>query len=164
EGNLLAAAQEVDKLVVLHGEGRLDAATLENLVADSTRFDVFKLADAAFGGDAARAVRILQGLQAEGDEIIALMGWLVNQLELALRLALARDFAAQAKAERLWDSRQKLFRAALRRAPREHWQHCLARAARIDRMAKGRENGDPWREAQRLVVAIAQPRVVGAST
>ncbi len=162
EGNLLAAAQEVDKLAVLHGEGRLDAATLENLVADSTRFDVFKLAEAAFGGDAARAVRILQGLEAEGDEVIALMGWLVNQLELALRLALARDFAAQARAEHLWKAREQMFRAALRRAPREHWQQCLARAARIDRMAKGREAGDPWREAQRLVAAIAQPRMAGA--
>jgi len=162
EGNLLAAAQEVDKLAILHGEGRLDAAAMESLVADSTRFDVFKLADAAFGGDAARAVRIMQGLEAEGDEVIALMGWLVNQLELALRLALARDFAAQARAEHLWPARQQLFRAALRRAPREHWQHCLARAARIDRMAKGRELGDPWREAQRLVAIIAQPRAADA--
>lgn len=162
EGNLLAAAQEVDKLAMLHGEGKLDAATLESLVADNTRFDVFKLAEAAFGGDAGRAVRIIEGLQAEGDEVIALMGWMVNQLELALRLATARDFAAQARAEHLWQSRQNLFRAALRRAPREHWQRCLARAARIDRMAKGRERGDPWREAQRLVVAIADPRVAGA--
>ncbi len=162
EGNLLAAAQEVDKLVMLHGEGTLDAATLEKLVADSTRFDVFKLTDAALGGDAARAVRIVAGLQSEGEDLVALMGWMINQLELALRLASARDFAAQAKAERLWPARQQLFRAALRRAPREHWQQCLARAARIDRMVKGREYGDPWREAQRLVVAMAQPRVAEA--
>ncbi len=162
EGNLLAAAQEVDKLVMLHDGGRLDAATLESLVADSSRFDVFKLADAAFGGDAARALRIVEGLEAEGEELIALMGWIVNQLELLLRLALARDFAAQASTERLWPARQQLFRGALRRAPRAHWQQCLARAARIDRMAKGRAAGNPWREAQRLVLAIAQPRRVGA--
>lgn len=162
EGNLLAAAQEVDKLAILHGEGQLDAATLESLVADSTRYDVFKLTDAAFGGDTARAVRIIEGLQAEGGEVIALMGWLVNQLELILRLALARDFAAQARSERLWPARQQLFRSALRRAPRQHWQDCLARAARIDRMAKGRATGNPWREAQRLVVAIANPRQAGA--
>lgn len=161
EGNLLAAAQEVDKLAVLHGEGTLDAATMEDLVTEGARFDVFKLTDAAFAGDAARALRIIQGLQAEGHELIALMGWLVNQLELALRLALAADFGAQAKTERLWQAREKLFRAALQRAPREHWQRCLTLAARIDRMTKGREYGDPWREAQRLVAAIAQPRVAG---
>jgi DNA polymerase-3 subunit delta len=158
EGNLLAAAQEVDKLAVVHGEGRLDASALENLVADSTHFDVFKLAEAAFAGDAARAVRILAGLEAEGEELIALMGWLINQLELALRLSLADDFAAQARAERLWPARQRVFHTALRRAPRGHWQQCLARAARIDRIAKGRESGDGWREAQRLAVAIAEPR------
>ncbi|MET0330954.1 MAG: DNA polymerase III subunit delta, partial [Dyella sp.] len=147
EGNLLAAAQEIDKLLVLHGQGRIDAAEMESLVADSARYDAFKLTDAAFAGDGKRALHILAGLQAEGDELIALMGWLVNQLQLALRLANARDFVAQAKLERLWPAREQLFRKALRRAPREHWLACLARAASIDRMAKGREQGDPWQAA-----------------
>ncbi len=162
EGNLLAAAQEIDKLVVLHGEGRIDATEMETLVADSARYDAFKLTDAAFAGDGARALRVLAGLRAEGDELIALMGWLVNQLQMALRLANARDFAAQAKVERLWQSREQLFRQALRRAPREHWLNCLARASRIDRIAKGRETGDVWREAERLIAVIAEPRAAKA--
>ncbi|MDE1893685.1 MAG: DNA polymerase III subunit delta [Pseudomonadota bacterium] len=162
EGNLLAAAQEIDKLVVLHGQGRIDAAEMETLVADSARYDAFKLTDAAFAGDGARALRVLAGLRAEGDELIALMGWLVSQLQLALRLANARDFAAQAKVERLWQSREQLFRQALRRAPREHWLQCLARASRIDRMAKGREAGNPWQEAERLIASMAEPRAAKA--
>ena len=162
EGNLLAAAQEIDKLVVLHGEGRIDATEMENLVADSARYDVFKLTDAAFAGDAARALRVLAGLRSEGDELIGLMGWLVNQLQMALRLANAQNFAAQAKTERLWQAREQLFRQALRRAPREHWLQCLARAARIDRIAKGRETGNAWLEAERLIAAIAEPRAARA--
>jgi len=162
EGNLLAAAQEIDKLVVLHGQGRIDAAEMENLVADNARYDAFKLTDAAFAGDGGRALHILAGLRAEGDELIALMGWLVNQLQLAMRLANAHDFAAQARAERLWPAREQLFRKALRRAPREHWLACLARASRIDRMAKGRERGEPWLEAERLIAAIAEPRAARA--
>jgi DNA polymerase-3 subunit delta len=163
EGNLLAAAQEIDKLVVLHGgQGRIDAAEMEQLVADSARYDAFKLTDAAFAGDGSRALRVLAGLRAEGEDLIPLMGWVVNQLQLALRLANARDFAAQAKAERLWQSREQLFRQALRRAPREHWLKCLARAARIDRIAKGRESGDAWREAERLIAALAEPRSAAA--
>jgi DNA polymerase III subunit delta len=155
EGNLLAAAQEIDKLVVLHGAGRIDATEMESLVADSARYDVFKLTDAAFVGDGARALRILAGLRSEGDE---LMGWLVNQLQLALRLAKANDLAAQIRSEHLWQAREQLFRQALRRAPREHWLQCLARASRIDRMVKGRETGNPWQEAERLIAAIAEPR------
>ncbi|MBU6246731.1 MAG: DNA polymerase III subunit delta [Xanthomonadaceae bacterium] len=159
EGNLLAAAQEIDKLVVLHdGKSRIDATEMEQLVADSARYDAFKLTDAALAGDGGRALRVLAGLRAEGEDLIPLMGWVVNQLQLALRLANARDFGAQAKAERLWQSREQLFRQALRRAPREHWLKCLARAARIDRIAKGREHGDAWREAERLIAAMAEPR------
>ncbi|MEO8810234.1 MAG: DNA polymerase III subunit delta, partial [Rhodanobacter sp.] len=162
EGNLLAAAQEIDKLLMLHGEGRIDATEMENLVADSARYNVFKLTDAAFSGDAARALRVLAGLRAEGDELFSLMGWIVNQLQLALRLASAQNFAAQAKTERLWQSREQMFRQALRRAPTEHWLHCLARAARIDRMSKGRETGDAWQQAERLLAAIADPRAAKA--
>ncbi|MEW9573105.1 DNA polymerase III subunit delta [Rhodanobacter sp. Si-c] len=161
EGNLLAAAQEVDKLAVLRAgdSSRIDADAMESLVADSARYDVFKLTDAALAGEGARALRILAGLRAEGDELIAMMGWLVNQLQLALRLANAQDLAAQARTERLWPAREQLFRKALRRAPREHWLACLARASRIDRIAKGREQGEPWREAERLIAAMAEPRV-----
>jgi DNA polymerase-3 subunit delta len=162
EGNLLAAAQEIDKLVVLHGQGRIDLAAMQSVVADSARYDAFKLTDAAFAGEGARALHILAGLRAEGDELIALMGWLVNQLQLALRLANANDLAAQVRIEHLWPAREQLFRKALRRAPREHWLQCLARASRIDRMAKGREGGNPWQEAERLIAAIAEPRAASA--
>lgn len=162
EGNLLAAAQEIDKLVVLHGEGRIDLAQMQSLVADSARYDVFKLVDAAFAGDAVRALHVLAGLRAEGEELFAMMGWIVRQLQLALRLANARDLNAQLRAEHLFSARENLFRQALRRAPREHWAQCLGRAARIDRLIKGRETGDAWREAERLVVAIAAPRAARA--
>jgi DNA polymerase-3 subunit delta len=162
EGNLLAAAQEVDKLVMLHEGGRLDATTMESLVADSARFDIFRLTDAAFAGDTARALRVIRGLEAEGEELIPMMGWLASQLQIALRLSMAADFSAQARAEHLWQSREQLFRQALRRAPRGHWQQCLKHAARIDRMCKGREQGDPWREAQRLMAMIADPRSTAA--
>ncbi len=162
EGNLMAAAQEIEKLAMLHGEGRIDAGEMESLVADSARYDVFKLTDAAFVGEGARALHILAGLRSEGNELLALMGWLVNQLQLALRLANATDLAAQIRTEHLWQAREQLFRKALRRAPREHWLQCLARASRIDRMVKGRETGNPWQEAERLIAAIAEPRAAKA--
>lgn len=172
EGNLLAIAQEIDKLAMLREGGRVAAEELEALDADNALFDVFKLTDAAFAGDAARALRVLHGLRGEGEDLIPMLGWLLNQLELALRLASANDFATAARAEyNFWPARQKLFAAALRRAGRgaEHWERCVAWCARIDRMAKGRLQddsgrsiGDPWQELERLLVAIAQPRVAAA--
>lgn len=161
EGNLLVIAQEIDKLAAQREGGPVTAADLESLGADNAVYDVFKLTDAAFGGDAPRALRILDGLRAEGEDVIPMLGWLLNQLDLALRLASAPDFATGARAEYgMWPARQKLFSGALQRAGRgdAHWRHCLAECARIDRMAKGRETGDPWRELERLLVSIARPR------
>lgn len=161
EGNLLAIAQEIDKLAAVREGGAVGADELESLGADNALYDVFNLTDAAFGGDAARALRIHAALRAEGEDVIAILGWLLNQLDLALRLSSATDFASAVRNEHgMWPARQKLFAGALQRAGRGngHWRRCLAECARIDRMAKGRETGEPWREMERLIVAIAQPR------
>lgn len=159
EGNLLAAAQEIDKLALLHAGTTIDAETLEASVADDARYDVFRLADAAIGGDAARALHIVAGLRAEGEEIIPMLGWLLMQLRLLLRLASASGGIEGAlRSERIWPAtREPLFRQALKNGNRHHWEQCLGQAGRIDAMAKGRPPGDAWRELERLVAAIARP-------
>jgi DNA polymerase-3 subunit delta len=158
EGNLLAAAQEIDKLKLLHGSAPLDAVTLEDLVADSARFDVFRLSDAALAGDGARALRVLAGLRAEGEQIPGLMGWIVNQLQMLARLAGAGNLSAALRSERIWPAREGLYRKALARADSGHWERCLAEAASIDKISKGRDSGDAWLQLERLIAGIAQPR------
>ncbi|GAA0720670.1 DNA polymerase III subunit delta [Dokdonella soli] len=160
EGNLLAASQEIDKLALLHAGTTLDVEALEASVADDARYDVFRLADAAIGGDAGRALHIVAGLRAEGEELIPLLGWVLMQLRLLLRLASAgTNLDAALRSERIWPaSREALFRRALKSGDRAHWERCLAQAGRIDAMAKGRPPGDAWRELERLVAAIASPR------
>jgi DNA polymerase-3 subunit delta len=158
EGNSLAAAQEIDKLVLLHGSKLLDANTLEELVTDSARFDVFKLIDAALEGDAARTIRVLHGLRAEGEQVPALMGWVLNQLQLIARLASSPNLSSAFRNEHVWPARERVYRQALSRADRVHWEKCLIQAARVDRLSKGRGWGDPWRELERLLAAVAMPR------
>src|SRR3546814_6576112 len=51
EGNLLAAAQEVDKLALLAPGARLDATAMAQAVADSARYNVFGLLESALAGD-----------------------------------------------------------------------------------------------------------------
>jgi DNA polymerase III subunit delta len=158
EGNLLAAAQEVDKLSLLVGDAVLDIDTLEASVADDARFDAFRLTDAAIGGDAARALRMVEGLRAEGGEAIPLLGWLLNQLRVLYRLASAGGNLNQAfRTERIWDAKQPLFKRALKAGDAAHWERCIVHVGQIDRIAKGRGDGDVWREIERLIAAIAMP-------
>jgi DNA polymerase-3 subunit delta len=159
EGNLLAAAQEIDKLALLHAGQTLDIEALEASVADDARYDVFRLTDAAIGGDAGRALHIVDGLRAEGEELIPLLGWMLMQLRLLLRLASAQNIDSALRSERIWPaSREGMFKRALKNGDREHWERCLNQAGRIDRIAKGRDDGDAWRELERLVAAMAAPR------
>lgn len=159
EGNLLAAAQEIDKLALLVGTQPLDLATLEACVADDARYDVFRLTDAAFAGDAARALHIVEGLRAEGEEPVALMGWVQNQLRQVIQ-------TASGNARGGWGgARQDVFKRALRTAPVAHWERCLDQAGLIDRTIKGRTAiesslaaGVAWREFSGLIAAMAQPR------
>ncbi len=178
EGNLLAAAQEIDKLALLHGAQTVDLAALEASVADDARYDVFRLADAAIGGDAGRALHIVAGLRAEGEELIPLLGWLLTQLRVLARASAAPNPERAIDGENIWPkTRVPLFKRALKHGDRRHWERCLDQLGRIDRIAKGRDELTPiyralgklpdltawreancWRELERLVAAIAAPR------
>lgn len=163
EGNLLAAAQEVDKLALLaDGKQRVDLARMQQLVADSSRLDVFKLVDAALAGDAARVLRIVRGLRGEGEQVPALVGAIAPQLlqlaTLASVAARGGDLRAAMTAQRIWDARQAQFRRALERHDAAAWENFAITLGGIDRMAKGRADGDPWLALERLLVAIADPR------
>ncbi|HEY0721001.1 MAG TPA: DNA polymerase III subunit delta [Gammaproteobacteria bacterium] len=164
EGNMLAAAQEVEKLVMLYGSGQLDAEAVRGAVADSSRYDVFELADAALAGDATRCARILTGLHGEGEEPVLILWALVREIRTLALIA-----AAQAEGtpldtlfsqQRIWDKRKPLFRAALGRHSARRWQQLLRRAARADRVCKGMEQGSAWDELLQLSLLMAGTRIV----
>lgn len=166
EGNLLAAAQEIDKLVLLADGAPLDAARMQDLVADSARFDVFRLLDAALNGDAAQVARMLRGLRAEGAAVPALLGYLAPEMQRGAVLAGAQarggNLNAEFRAQRVWESRQAPWLRALRRHPPARWERFVAGIAQVDRIAKGRaragsEPEDAWQQLERVLLALAEP-------
>lgn len=147
EGNLLAARQELEKLALL-AEGPLGAATVEGGVADSARFDVFQLSEAALSGDAARTLRMLAGLRAEGTEATLVL-W-------ALSKALRDVWNAHTGGGRppTWQRQSAALGQALQRAPRLSFLALARRATRADRLIKGREPGNAWDELALLAAEL----------
>lgn len=161
EGNLLAAAQEIDKLALLAPQEVLDLEAMQSLVADAARYDVFRLVESTLAGQAAQVRRTLAGLRAEGEQVAGLMPMVVRELLRAAALARAQargaNLAAEMKSQGLWESRQAPFKRALQRHPGPlRWDRFAAYASRIDRAAKGRGPGDPWQLLERLLLAIAE--------
>ena len=157
EGNLLAAAQEIEKLALLREPGMLDAEAVAEAVADSARYDAFRLVDAALAGDVPRTVRVLEGLQAEGEEPVMVLGALLRQLKELASFAL--EIEAGAPAQRVtagvWERRRPLIQAALKRRKAAGWQRLLKKALRADRVLKGRAQGRPWDELLELSTGMA---------
>jgi DNA polymerase-3 subunit delta len=159
EGNLLAAQQEVERIALLMPGARLGAAEVAELVADNARYDVFELSAAAFAGQAARALRILAGLRAEGREPPLILWALLQDLRglsrVALRVGRERSLEDAFRAEQVWSNRQAPLRAAIGRITRPQIDSLLTTAARVDRIAKGSLRGDAWAALEGLVARIA---------
>ena len=159
EGNLLAAQQEIER-IALHQPGtQLDVEAVAAAVADNARYDVFELADAALAGNALRALRILDGLRAEGRAPPLILWALLNDLRPLSRMLQRgpneRNLEGIFRAEKVWSSRQGPLRAALPRFDRAEADALIAAAARADRVAKGSLRGDVWVELTGLVARLA---------
>lgn len=165
EGNLLAAAQEIEKLKLLAEGNQLDAATVQAAVADSARFDVFGLIDAALGGEAAHSLRMLEGLRGEGVEPPVILWALAREIrQLA---GIAQQFSQGVPLDKafaqcrppIWDKRRPLLSRALQRHSSARWNQLLQDAQLIDAQIKGQAPGDAWNGLARLTLLIAGQRL-----
>jgi DNA polymerase-3 subunit delta len=151
EGNLLAAHQELEKLRLLAPAGTITSDTVLASVADSARFDVFRLSEAVLEGEAHRALRVLAGLRSEGTEQTLVL-WALTKALRDLWGAVTNPAAARARGG--WQRQSAALDKAVRRAPRLSFRALTLRAARADRMIKGRLQGDAWDEMALLAADI----------
>jgi len=147
EGNLPAAAQEVEKLRLLYGAGDLDREQLTSAISDSARYNLFDLTDAALDGNRARVHRIVNTLAAEGTAPALVLWALARELRMLAAVSHAAQrggTAAALRTHKVWESRQSRVLAALKRLSTEYLQDLLVRCAAADRNIKGLTAGDPW--------------------
>lgn len=159
EGNLLAAEQEVRKLGLLFGPGSLPPAEVRAAVFDVARWDAFDLVDAALAGDAARALRCLQGLRAEGVAVPMVLWALADAVRNLVRLSIAveadRPLAGAMRELRIWGDRERLYPQALRRLARPMLRRLMRGCASVDRITKGLASGDDWQALEAVAMGLA---------
>ncbi|MGV8893270.1 MAG: DNA polymerase III subunit delta [Burkholderiaceae bacterium] len=164
EGNLLAAHQEILKLGLLHPPGKLSFEQIQDAVLNVARYDVFKLNEAMLGGDALRLVRMVNGLQGEG-EALPLVLWAVSEeirtlLKLKSGIDSGRALGQLLKEYRIWGPREKLMQPALRRLSLKTLEAALQEAAQVDKMIKGLRaaafSGDAWDALLQLGLKVAR--------
>jgi DNA polymerase III subunit delta len=156
EGNLLAAHQEIEKLRLLARSDRVSADDVLKSVADSARFDVFKLGECVLSGDAARTLRMLDGLRAEGVEATLVL-WSLTKAVRDLWSSLTSGPGGPARA---WPRQNAALDRGKRRAPQLSFPRLTTRALRADRMIKGRLVGNAWDEMALLATDLCAQRAL----
>lgn len=160
EGNLLAAHQEIQKLGLLYPTGQLSSDQVREAILNVSRYDAFQLGEAVLAGDVERTVRILQGLQDEGAQPVAVMNPLMWVLRPLVRVKQAEsrgeNIAAAMQAARIYGDRQALTKRALSRLSLRQLQAALLKLSEIDKTAKGLMQGDAWLEISRLCFGLAK--------
>lgn len=162
EGNLLAANQEVQKLGLLYPQGELTDAIVRDAVLNVSRYDAFQLGEAVLAGDTARTVRILQGLQDEGENAVAVMSplmWVLRPLVRIKQAEMRGENVMNAMTNaRIYGDKQPLVKRALARLSLRQLEAALQKLADIDKTAKGVMLGDAWLEISRLCFGLAKVR------
>lgn len=162
QGNLLAAAQAVERLSLLAPQGPVALDAVREASVDESRYGLFDLADAALDGKADAALRIFSRLRETGTAAPQVLWVLARDLRLLAAIAWAHEH--REPPPRIWPpGRTQRVNRALRRRRARGWQALVVESANIDRAIKGRAAGDPWHRLERLVLAMAGAQARGAA-
>jgi DNA polymerase-3 subunit delta len=153
---------------LLYPAGELSFEQVEAAVLNVARYDVFKLGEAILTGQVPRALRMLDGLRAEGEAAV-LVHWTLAEDIRALRRARAaldggRPLPLALKEARVWGLKEKLFERALPLLADHQLAHWLEAASVCDGLVKGLRHpgwpADPG-TACALVLMMLEPLRAG---
>ena len=164
EGNLLAAHQELQKLALLHAPGELSFEQVESAVLNVARYDVAKLSDAIWAGQTARALRVLDGLQAEGEAAVRVHWTLAEDIRALARahaaLQSGKPLPLAIKSSGAWGQKEKMLERVLPLFADQQVAFLLDAASICDGIAKGLKHPDwphePWAALRRWMLAMLE--------
>ena len=164
EGNLLAAHQELQKLALLHQPGELSFEQVESAVLNVARYDVGKLSDAIWAGQTTRALRVLDGLQAEGEAAVRVHWTLAEDIRAVARahaaLQSGKPLPMAIKSAGVWGQKEKMLERVLPLFADHQVAFLLDAASICDGIAKGLKHPDwpfdPWAALRRWMLAMLE--------
>lgn len=149
ENNLFSLAQEIEKLHLLYGEGKLSAQQITEAIEDQARYQLFDLTEPVLQGNKERALRILMKLQEEGVEPPLIL-WLLSK---EIR-ELIQGTPSYGKPSPALERKKMAAAQALKRHSISRWQQFLKTAFDVDQLIKGAQSGNVWEALQRWILQM----------
>jgi DNA polymerase-3 subunit delta len=159
EGNLLAAKQELDKLLLLQGDTPLSADDIISAVADSSRYDVFSLMDAIIFRQSERSLKILQVLRQEAVEPTIILWAISREIrllhELKTGLSQGQSYESLCSKLRIWGKKKQSLQQAATCQSFDSLESLLRQCANVDQIIKGMKTGDHWLQITDMALSLS---------
>ena len=161
EGNLFAAMQSIDRLMLMGIDQRVSLEDVNDCVADGAHFDLFQLTDAAISSNSTRTFNIFKRLQKEGMqpfEVMRVINWEIKNLfSMSLDISCGNSIKQSMNRAKIWQSKQQLIGNFLNQVNHQYMESILGQACSVDKVIKGAAAGNSWDEIGRLLYMIANP-------
>jgi len=139
-GNLLACAQELEKISMALSSSNITLSDVEKLVADQSRYSVFQLIDQLWAGNAKQCVNIIERLKIEELEPNIILWALQKDVLLIQQLNQALTYNLDTKSildtHKVWKNKQAVYLNQAKRIPAEILNVAVNQLSQIDQAIK----------------------------
>ncbi|AKP72566.1 DNA polymerase III subunit delta [Piscirickettsia salmonis] len=142
-GNLLAAAQELEKLALLYQGEAVDEQIMHEHIAQGARFQVFQLMDDVLARQVEAALRALTGLELQGESEVLVLWGMLRDIRLLLKVKVGAS-EAELRRENIWPRRLRLLQHAARGLSVSTLEELILSCKQAELVIKGVQPGSAW--------------------
>ncbi len=158
EGNLLATAQEIEKLQLIVSGNELSLSDVESTVAVNSRYNVFDLGDTLLMAKSCNAIRAIHGLRGEGTEPSIVLWAIAKDVRLLIgvkKLVMKNQDSDKALMSLgVFKTRQSMIRKAAQRLTPGRLKRSLELCNHADTYIKSSQTDLAWHTLEQAALII----------
>ena len=164
EGNLIATANEVDKLALMLDSEKITLKQIIDLISDASTYSVYNLKDALYQGSAARVIKICRALRKDDVDPIIICWLLKKELKNLLKAKTRLLFGDSMKQifgdYNIWQRDQYVFKNNVDRLESGHIISLLEDVSEILLGIKTGSKTHFWTEIEFILIKFIDPKIV----
>ena len=155
EGNMLAAAQEIEKMALLAID-KDGADSSQAWVSSQTKYNVFDLVDTILSGQRNKVIKILGQLQRESFAPNLVLWGLAELVRAVIYTSTHKNGKSKGVQNAFYYNKRNQLGVHANKFNREQLYTLLMKCGQVDQMIKGRASGDVWQSFTDVALKLAR--------
>lgn len=161
QGNMLACAQVIEKLVLVSEKNQLLTTDIvSEQLSDQCNYQLYELAEACLNAQANKAIHLLRQAHSNKTEPTLLLWLLCQEIRLLIQLSLLRKqsipLSNACNQLKIWPQKAKAYEMALNRLTIDQLYQLLKTAQQLDEQIKTNQSIAIWHGLELLAMQLAQ--------